>query len=173
MEAIEALLTRRSVKSYVTDKMPAQELIDKVMLAGTNAPTGMGKQAAIIVEITNQEVRNRLSAINAQLLHAKADPFYGAPVVLAVLADRSSRNYLYDGTLVMGNLLNAAHALGLGACWINRARETFDMDEGKQMLRDWGIEGDYEGIGFCILGYPAGAPRKAAPRKPDYIHYVR
>lgn len=171
MEALEALLTRRSVRSYEA-RMPEQELIDKVMEAGLYAASGKNMQTAIIVELTNKEVRDRLSVINGEILGVTSDPFYGAPVVLAVLADKSSPNHVYDGALMMGNLMNAAHALGLGSCWINRAKEIFEREEGKQMLREWGVEGDYEGIGFCILGYTA-KKGKTAPRKANRIFYVR
>ena len=171
MEALEALLTRRSVRSYEA-RMPEQELIDKVMEAGLYAASGKNMQTAIIVEVTNKEVRDRLSVINGEILGVTSDPFYGAPVVLAVLADKSSPNHVYDGALMMGNLMNAAHAVGLGSCWINRAKEIFEREEGKQMLREWGVEGDYEGIGFCILGYTA-KKGKTAPRKANRIFYVR
>ena len=171
MEALEALLTRRSVRSYEA-RMPEQELIDKVMEAGLYAASGKNMQTAIIVEVTNKEVRDRLSVINAEIMGVTSDPFYGAPIVLAVLADKSSPNHVYDGALMMGNLMNAAHAVGLGSCWINRAKEIFEREEGKQMLREWGVEGDYEGIGFCILGYTA-KKGKTAPRKANRIFYVR
>ena len=119
-------------------------------------------------------MRDRLSALNAAVMGSASDPFYGAPVVLVVLADRSRPTYLYDGSLVMGNLLNAAHAVGLGSCWIHRAKEVFDSPEGKALLKAWGIEGDYEGIGHCILGYPLpGALPEAQPRKADYALWVR
>lgn len=137
MEALEALLTRRSVRSY-EERMPEQELIDKVMEAGLYAASGKNMQTAIIVEVANKEVRDRLSVINGEILGVTSDPFYDAPVVLAVLADKSSPNHVYDGALMMGNLMNAAHALGLGSCWINRAKEMFEREEGKQMLREWG-----------------------------------
>lgn len=140
METLETLLTRRSIRAY-EDRMPAQELIDKVMEAGLYAASGKNMQTAIIVEVTNKEVRKRLSVINAEIMGTTADPFYGAPVVLAVLADKSSPNYVYDGALMMGNLMNAAHAVGLGSCWINRARETFDCADGRQMLEEWGSKG--------------------------------
>ena len=136
MEALEALLTRRSVRSYEA-RMPEQELIDKVMEAGLYAASGKNMQTAIIVEVTNKEVRDRLSVINGEILGVTSDPFYGAPVVLVVLADKSSPNHIYDGALMMGNLMNAAHAVGLGSCWINRAKEMFEREEGKQMLREW------------------------------------
>lgn len=171
MEALEALLTRRSVRSYEA-RMPEQELIDKVMEAGLYAASGKNMQTAIIVEVTNKEVRDRLSVINAEIMGVTSDPFYGAPVVLVVLADKSSPNHVYDGALMMGNLMNAAHAVGLGSCWINRAKEMFEREEGKQMLKEWGVEGDYEGIGFCILGYTA-KEGKTASRKANRIFYVR
>lgn len=171
MEALEVLLTRRSVRAY-EERMPEQDLIDKVMEAGLYAASGKNMQTAIIVEVTNKEVRDRLSVINAEIMGVTSDPFYGAPVVLAVLADKSSPNHVYDGALMMGNLMNAAHALGLGSCWINRAKQTFEREDGKQMLKEWGIKGDYEGIGFCILGY-AAKEGKTAPRKANRIFYVK
>lgn len=173
MDAIENMLTRRSVKCFDTERIPDQSIIDKITEVGTHAPTGMGKQSPVIVEITNKQVRDRLSVLNAEVLGAKVDPFYGAPVVLAVLADKAFRTYVYDGSLVMGNMLNAAHALGIGACWIHRAKEIFSSDEGKQMLADWGISGDYEGIGFCVLGYGIKEPKPALPRKENYVVKVK
>ena len=102
-----------------------------------------------------------------------SDPFYGAPVVLIVLANKSVPTYVYDGSLVMGNLMLAAHALGVGSCWIHRAKQEFERPEGKEILKSLGIEGDYEGIGHCILGYPKGEYPKAAPRKKDWVYYVK
>ena len=171
-ETLENLKTRRAIRAY-QDKMPAMELIEQVVEAGTYAPTGMGRQSPIIVAVTNKEMRDSLSRMNAKVMGADNDPFYGAPVVLVVLADRNCPTYLYDGSLVMGNLLNAAHAVGLGSCWIHRAKEVFESEEGKALLKAWGIEGDYEGIGNCILGYPAQAAPTPKPRKPDYVHYVK
>lgn len=153
---IENMKTRRSVRAFDPDRMPERSLIEAVAEAGTYAPTGRGAQSPLIVAVTSKAVRDRLSELNA-----------------AVMADRTRPTYLYDGSLVMGNLMNAAHALGLGSCWIHRAREVFDSEEGKAMLRAWGIEGDYEGIGHCVLGYPReGAVREAAPRKDDYVRFV-
>lgn len=169
--ALNVLKTRRAIRSYES-RIPERELIDKVLEAGTYAPTGMGQQSPIIVAVTNQELRDRLSRMNADIMGQDTDPFYGAPVVLIVLADKNIPTYLYDGSLVMGNLLNAAHAVGLGSCWIHRAKEMFESAEGKALLKEWGIEGDYEGIGNCIIGYPAqGSPAPKA-RKTDYIHYI-
>lgn len=171
MDALENLLTRRSVKRYKNDPVP-EDILNKILQAGTYAPTGRNAQAPIILAITNKELRDRLSRINAQIMGADGDPFYGAPVVLVVLADRAVSTYLYDGALVMGNLMNAAHALGVDSCWIHRAKQTFDSEEGKQILHDLGIEGDYEGIGNCILGYADGEYPALKPRKTDYIYRI-
>ncbi len=170
-QTLEVLKTRRAVRTY-EDRMPDKELIEKVLEAGTYAPTGMGAQSPVIVAVTDPQVRDRLSELNAKVMGSKSDPFYGAPVVLVVLADRTVPTYLYDGSLVMGNLMNAAHALGLGSCWIHRAKEVFDSQEGKALLKEWGIEGDYEGIGNCILGYNSGEDPQPKPRKANYIYRV-
>lgn len=169
--ALEVLKTRRAIRSYES-RIPEKELIDKVLEAGTYAPTGMGMQSPVIVAVTNPDVRDRLSKMNAEIMGRDTDPFYGAPVVLVVLADKDIPTYLYDGSLVMGNLMNAAHAVGLGSCWIHRAKEVFETEEGKAMLKEWGIEGNYEGIGNCILGYPVGGQPEPKARKADYIRYV-
>lgn len=173
MEALEALKTRRSVRAYDIERMPQQELLDSIAEAGTYAPTGMGRQSPVIVEVTNRDVRNHLSQLNAEVMGTKADPFYGAPVIYVVLANRERPTYLYDGSLVMGNLLNAIHAVGLGGCWIHRAKEIFNSAEGKKLLDSWGIVGDYEGIGFCAVGYPLKQPHSPSPRKADYIRHVK
>ena len=170
---LEDLKTRRSCRSYEPRQITEEEL-QQVLEAGMYAPTGMGKQSPVIVAVQDKDAIETLRKMNAAILGApEADPFYGAPTVLVVLADRSRPTYLYDGSCVMGNLLNAAHAVGLGSCWIHRAREEFDSDEGKALLKQWGVEGDYEGIGHCILGYRADAEPAPAPRKDNYVHYVR
>lgn len=168
---LEMLKTRRSIR-YYQDRIPEKELLDKVLEAGTYAPTGRNNQAPIIVAVTNKEMRDKLSKLNAQVMGSENDPFYGAPVVLVVLANRSFDTYIYDGSLVMGNLMNAAYAVGLGSCWIHRAKEVFDSPEGKELLKEWGIEGDYEGIGNCIIGYIDGTAPEAKPRKDNYIYWV-
>lgn len=170
------LLTRRSVRSY-TDEVPPMEVIEEICKAGTYAPTGMNRQAPVIVAVTNKEVRDRLSKLNAAVFGPDndMDPFYGAPVVLVVLADTTAaRTWKEDGSLVMGNLLNAAHAKGLGSCWIHRAKEVFETEEGKAILKDAGIENEnLVGIGNCILGYTAGEYPEAAPRKDNYIYWIK
>lgn len=172
-ETLNVLETRRSVRAFDPSRMPTDQLISEVVKAGEYAPTGRGMQSPRIVVITNKAVRDRLSQLNAKVMGVTSDPFYGAPVILLVLADRSRPTYLYDGSLVMGNLMNAAHAVGLGSCWIHRAREVFASEEGKQLLAQWGIAGDYEGIGHVALGYALNEPAQAKPRKDDYTVWVR
>lgn len=171
MEALETLYTRRSIKGF-TDQMPSQTDIDKITKAGTSAPTGMGMQSPLIIVVKNKALRDELSKMNAEILGTTADPFYNAPVIIVVLADKSRGTYLNDGSLVMGNMLNAAHAVGLGACWIHRAKQVFESLRGKELLKEWGIKGDYEGIGHIALGYAAVEPKPAKPRKPDYVRVI-
>ena len=171
MEAIENLITRRSVRQYKTDAVP-KEIIEKIIEAGTYAPTGMNWQAPVIIAVTNKALRDRVSAWNAKIIGGDSDPFYGAPVVLIVLADKSRPTYLYDGSLVMGNLMNATHAYGIASCWIHRAKEEFESEEGKALLNKLGIKGDYEGIGHCILGYAASELPPAQPRKEQYVFWA-
>ncbi|MBO7699918.1 MAG: nitroreductase [Eubacteriaceae bacterium] len=171
-EVFDNTLSRRSIRKF-TDEMVPDEVIEKIIQAGTYAPTGMGKQSPIIIAVTNREVRDKLSALNASVMGGKGDPFYGAPVVLVVLADKSIPTYLYDGSLVMGNLMLAAHDLGVGSCWIHRAKEEFASEEGKAILKELGIEGDYEGIGNCILGYADGPEPEAKPRKENYAYWIK
>ncbi len=170
-ETLKTLLERRSCRSYKQDPIP-QEILDQILEAGSYAATGMGKQSPIMIAVTDKETRDCLSRMNAAVMGTDNDPFYGAPVVIVVLANRAIGTYLYDGSLVMGNLMNAAHALGIGSCWIHRAKEEFDSAEGKKLLEKLGIEGDYEGIGHCILGYPQGEAKPAAPRKENYIYRI-
>ena len=170
---LEDLKNRRSCRSYQPRQITEEEL-QQVLEAGTYAPTGRGAQAPIIVVVQDKETIAALSRQNAAIMgNPEADPFYGAPTVLIVLADKSRPTYLYDGSCVMDNLLNAAQAVGLGACWIHRAKEEFESAEGKALLKQWGIQGDYEGIGHCVLGYRADAIPAPAPRKENYVYYVR
>lgn len=168
---LESIQSRRSIRRFKPDMVPA-ELLDQVLQAGTYAATGMGRQSPIILAVTDRKTRDQLSRMNAAIMGSDKDPFYGAPVVLVVLADKSRPTYLYDGSLVMGNLMLAAHSLGLGSCWIHRAKEEFESPEGKQLLASLGIQGDYEGIGHCILGYPEGDAPQPAPRKENWVYRV-
>ena len=170
-QTLQTILSRKSVKKFKSDSVDKQ-LIEQIVRAGMQAPTGLNKQSPIILAVTNKEVRDKLSRIHAgSVPFLRPDPFYGAPVVLVVLADKSVSTHVYDGTLVMGNMLLAAHSLGLGACWIHRAKETFETPEGKQILRDLGIEGEYEGIGNCVVGYADMTPAEK-PRKENWVYFI-
>jgi nitroreductase len=171
-ETINNIITRRSVKKYL-DKAVEHELIAEIVKAGTYAPTGMNRQSPIIIAVSNKELRDKLSKMNAAILGTDNDPFYGAPVVLAVLAKKDVNTRVYDGSLVMENLMLAAHSLGLGSCWIHRAKEMFESADGKDILHNLGIVEEYEGIGFCIVGYPApNATKSQSERKADYVTWV-
>ena len=170
-EVIKALKERRSVKSYKPTPIPA-EILDAILEAGTYAPTGRNMQSPIIIAVTDKNLRDKISKLNAEVMGMDGDPFYGAPAVLVVLADKSRNTYLYDGSLVMENLMLAAHSLGLGSCWIHRAKEVFDSEEGREILASLGIEGDYEGIGNCIVGYTQNPPAERKPRKENYVYKI-
>lgn len=172
MDAMENLLTRRSVRKYKPDMIP-EDVLNKIIEAGTYAANGRGEQSPIIIAVTNRETRDRLSKMNAAVTGSEGDPFYGAPASLIVLADRAVRTYLYDGSLVMGNLMNAANAMGIASCWIHRAKEEFESDEGKEMLKSLGIVGDYEGVGHCVLGYADGGVPEPKKRKDNYVYYIK
>ena len=170
---IENMISRRSVKNYDGRSVP-EELLEEIVKAGTYAPSGRNRQAAIIIAVTDKKLRDKLSQMNATVLGTASDPFYGAPAVLVVLSRRDVSTHVYDGSVVMENMMLAAHSLGLGACWIHRAREVFDSEEGKAILKDLGISGEYEGIGHCVVGYPATAEtREPLPRKEGYVIWVK
>ncbi len=170
-EVLKAIKSRTSIKKYKDTPVP-KDLIDQIVEAGLYAPSGLNKQSPIVLVVTDKAVRDELSKLNAgKDPFFRADPFYGAPCVLVVLADKSVPTYLYDGSLVMENMLLAAHSLGLGTCWIHRAKETFEMPEGKAILKKLGLEGDYEGIGNCIVGYPDMQPTEK-PRKENRVYYI-
>ena len=171
-EVINNMKTRRSIRKYKPDMIP-EDVLNRIIEAGTYAATGMGKQSPIIIAVTNKEIRDKFSKMNAEIMGVDSDPFYGAPVVLIVLADKARPTYVYDGSLVMGNLMLAAHAEGIGSCWIHRAKEEFESAEGKAFLKSLGIEGDYGGIGHCVLGYTDGEEPKAMPRKENYVYCVK
>ncbi len=168
-EVIQAMKDRRSVRAYKPEQISEEQLND-ILEAGTWAATGMGAQSPKIVVVQDAETIAQLSRMNAEIMGTKTDPFYGAPTVLVVLADSERPTCVEDGSLVMGNLMLAASTVGVGSCWIHRARQEFDSEEGKALLRKWGISENYIGVAHCILGYPAEvAGGKAKERKADYI----
>ena len=158
-ESLNNLLTRRAVRKYKSDMVP-QDVLDRILKAGTYAPSGMGKQSAIIIAITDKTVRDKLSKINAEVAGKDKDPFYGAPVVIAVLADSSIPTYIEDGALVLGNLLNAAHAEGFGSCWVHvngrpRSREDASLGDAESYLKKLlGIRDGMRILCVIALGYP-------------------
>ena len=170
-ETLTTLKARRSCRAYKPELIE-EEKLNAIIEAGTYAATGMGKQSPIIIAVTDKAMRDRLSRMNAAILGADMDPFYGAPELLIVLADKAVPTHVYDGSLVMGNLMNAAADLGVASCWIHRAKEEFESEEGKAILKDLGIEGDYEGIGHLILGYAAQPEAAPAPRKEGYVYRI-
>ena len=169
-EMIETLKARRSTKSY-TDKQVPECLLKEILEAGLYAPSGKNNQQVVMVAVRDKETRDQLSRMNAAVLGTDADPFYGAPCVIVVLSDPERNTWVEDGSLVMGNLMNAAQAVGLGSCWIHRAREMFDSPEGKELLKKWGLPETLRGVGNCILGNPAKEPEEK-PRKEDRIVLV-
>ena len=168
-KALDNLLERRSIRSYKPGQISDDEL-KSVLKAGLAAPSAMNRQPTVLLVVQDKATIQLLSKLNALVMGKEGiDPFYGAPTVIVVLSDRNIPTHVEDGSLVLGNLMNAANALGLGSCWINRAKEVFEMPEARRILRNAGIGDEYIGVGHCILGYPAADPKPAAPRKPDYI----
>lgn len=163
---LENMKSRRSVRKFKPDMVP-QEILDQIMEAGLYAASGMGRQATIMIQVTNKEMRDKIAQMNQEIGGWKEgfDPFYGAPSMIIVLAKKEVPTRIYDGSLVMGNLMLAAHELGIGSCWIHRAKEEFETDWGKDLLKSLGVEGEYEGIGHCALGYVDGEYPHAAERK--------
>ena len=171
-EVIRAMLERRSIRKFKPE-VPKKEDLEQIIEAGLYAANGMGRQAAIVVAVTNREIIEKLSKVNAEIWGKEGiDPFYGAPAILIVLAEKDWRNAAYDGSLVMGNLMLAAHSLGLGSIWINRAKQEFEMEEWKAWLKSIGVEGEWEGIGHCAVGYIDGDIPKAAPRKSNRVFWA-
>ena len=167
-EAMKNLLERRSVRGYKKDLVPA-EVLDEILEAGKYAPSGMGQQKTFMVITQKPELVAKLSKMNADVMGAKSDPFYGAPTVVIVFADSEQGTCVENGSLVMGNLMNAAHAVGVDSCWIHRAREVFDSEEGKALKAEWGVPESYIGIGHCVLGYRSGEYPEAKARKDGFV----
>lgn len=171
-EFVTLMTQRRSVRKFKPELIRNAEL-DQVLYAGTFAASGMGRQPCYFVAVREKETRDLLAGMNARILgKPEIDPFYGAPVVVVVLADTSAPTYLYDGALALGNMMNAAHALGLGSCWIHRAKEEFETATGKRLLKEWGIPEGVEGIGHLVLGYPAEELPEPAPRREDNVVFL-
>lgn len=173
-EVIEMMKTRRSIRKFKPDALP-DEIIEQIAEAGTYAATGKNLQSPTIIAVTNKQLRDRISEMNRKIggWQEGFDPFYGAPAMLIVLADKNVPTAVYDGSLVMGNLMLAAHSLGIGSIWIHRAKEEFESEEGKAILAELGITGDQVGIGHCALGYIDGEEPKAAPRRENWVYYAK
>lgn len=167
-QVIQTIKTRRSVRAYKQDPVP-EDMLDAVLEAGTYAPTGMDRQSPVIVAVTDKDTRSQLMKMNAAVMGTDSDPYYGAPVIVLVLADASAHTYVQDASCVLENMMLAAHSLGLGSVWINREKEMFESAEGKALLQKWGLIAPLEGVGAIALGYPAAPPAPAKPRKDGYI----
>lgn len=166
-DTLNILKSRCSTKKYLSKPVP-EAVLDKILEAGLYAPTGLNNQKVVMVAVTDKTTRDTLSRMNAEILGSTADPFYNAPCVVVVLSDPERNTWVEDGSLVMGNLMNAATALGVGSCWVHRAREMFDTPQGKELLKKWGLPENYRGIGNCLLGYPDGEPVRK-PRQDNRI----
>lgn len=164
----EVFRNRRSCRKYKSEPVP-KETVEKIIEAGTYAATGMNRQSPLIFAVCNSELRDRISRLNAAVMNSENDPFYGAPQVLVVLADSNVPTYIYDGSLVMGNMMNAAEMLGVSSCWIHRAKEVFDSEEGRAILREYGIPDSYRGIGNLIIGFDDNGKREKSPRRENYV----
>lgn len=165
---INNLITRRSVKSYQPEQIKKEEL-DAILMAGTYAPTGMNKQSPVMVAVQDPILLHQLSQMNAQLLGTENDPFYGAPTVVVIFGNPEMPTWMEDACLVAGNLMNAAHSLGIGSCWIHRARPMFESEDGRKIMKQWGIPETMIGVANIILGYQKEAPKPRIERKADYI----
>ena len=167
-EAIQNMITRRSCRAFQS-KQVEESALQEILQAGLYAATGRNKQSPIMVVVQNPEEVKLLSKLNAAVMGVDTDPFYGAPMVIVVLADANVHTYVEDGSLVIGNLMNAASSLGVASCWIHRAKEVFASEEGQALLKKWGVEGDYVGVGHCVLGYREGEKQEAGPRRENRI----
>ena len=163
-ETLNTLKTRRSIRKFKPDPIKAEDL-NAILEAGQYAPSGGGRQGNLFVVVQDPALRKQLAKLNAAVLGKDFDPYYGAPAIILVFADRTKSTPVEDGSIALGNLFNAARALGLGSCWIHRAREMFESAEGKTLLKRWGVADTYVGVGACSLGYPDGDLPPPAPRK--------
>lgn len=171
-ETLNTLKTRRSIRKFKSGQIRKEEL-DAVLEAAKYAPTGGGRQGNLFVVAQDEALRKQLAKMNAAVLGKDMDPYYGAPTVILVFADKTKATPVEDGSLALGNMFNAAAALGLGSCWIHRAREMFESAEGLDLLHRWGIGDQYVGVGACSLGYPDGDIPAPAPRKEGLVIVAR
>ncbi len=167
-ETIKNLLARRSIRKFKPEQIKEEEL-NAILEAGMYAPSGANQQSALFVVVQDKETLRKLSAMNAAVLGKNIDPYYNAPTVILVFADKTKIAPIEDASLALGNMFNAAASLGVGPCWVHRTKQMFETGEGKDLLRKWGIAGDYIGVGSCILGYPDCEHPKAAPRKDNFV----
>lgn len=167
-EVLKTIKSRRSVRAYKKDAVP-QDLLREICEAGAYAPTGGGRQSPVIIAVTTEKYRNELARLNAEVMGSNADPYYGAPVIILVLAEGSASTFVEDGSCVLENMMLAAASLGLGSVWVHREREIFDSEKGKALLREWGLDETLRGVGSIALGYPASDPGEPAKRKDGYV----
>ena len=167
-ETLDIIKTRRSIRSYKSDAIPA-ELLDAVLEAGKFAPSGMGRQSPVLIAVESRKNRDRIAELNAAALGTDTDPYYGAPVVILVLADGAIRTCVEDGSCALENMMLAAHSLGLGTVWVHREKEIFESEAGKELLREWGLPLTLRGVGSIAIGYPADGPSERLPRKDGYV----
>lgn len=171
-ETMKTLLNRRTIRKFKPDQITDDEL-NAVLEAGKYAPSGANQQSAIFIVVQNKEVIQKLTKMNAAVIGKDTDPYYGAPTIILVLADKTKVAPVEDGSLAIGNMYNAAYSLGLGACWVHRTRQMFETEEGKSLLKEWGVKGDYIGVGSCILGYADCEQPKASPRKENFVYLIK
>ncbi len=167
-EALEVLKNRRAIRKYKADQITDEEL-NAVLEAGTFAPTGAGTQGVQIVAVQSPEYRKRVAALNAAVMGKDMDPYYGAPTIVLVFETDASFTPGYDGPAVCTNMVNAAYAVGLGSCWIHRCKQMFEMEEGKELLKEWGLPEDLKGSCSIALGYADCEHPAAKPRKENYV----
>ena len=168
-EVTKVLCERRSIRKF-KDKQIPKDILDEILKCGTFAPNGKSKQSARIVVIQNKELIDKIAKINGSFINKEGiDPFYGAPTLIVVFADKNVFTYVEDGSAVMTNMLNAAYSLGVDSCWVHRAKETFETEEGKKLMAKWGLGDEYIGVANAVLGYRDMILPPAIPRKADFI----
>lgn len=171
-EVLKAIRERRSIRRFLEKQISDDEL-KSVLDAGTWAATGHGTQDPWIVAVQNPQLMQRLSAVNAEIMGITSNPYYDAPTIVLVFASADNYNRERDASLVLGNMMLAAHSIGLASCWINRVDEMFKRDELKALLKEWGLPDGLVGVGSLALGYAASQPRTVKERKTDYYRVIK